>query len=280
LRGAAKSGARRFQKYYRDLILAKQERPLEELVKLAIERSGIIEDLEESDPTQAEARKENIDELAAAISEFALNHENATLEAFLEEIALYTDIDSWDETQDAITLMTLHSAKGLEFPIVFISGLEEGLFPLSRAIEEPSQLEEERRLFYVGITRARERLYLSYAQKRMRFGEMLSIKSRFVDELPDDCIDFEDLTFGGEYFSANQSKRIYTSDKFDQNEDHIPGDNFAHLKIGKTIIHPTWGEGRIISRQGSSDNTKVEVAFKWGGRKKLVAKYANLKLRK
>lgn len=276
LKGTAKKGAARFQNFYREMIMAKQEKTLEELVRLVIEKCGVIEDLEESDPTQAEARKENIDELVAAISEFALNNEEASLEAFLEEISLYTDIDSWDESQDVITLMTLHSAKGLEFPMVFITGLEEGLFPLSRAIEEPSELEEERRLFYVGITRARKRLVLSYAQKRMRFGEMLSIKSRFVDELPEDCIEFEDLTFPGGF----ESRQVYSSSGSNGDDDELPDDSFAHLKTGRMIIHPTWGEGKILSRQGYADSTTVEVRFKWGGKKKLFAKYANLKTKK
>jgi DNA helicase-2/ATP-dependent DNA helicase PcrA len=170
--------------------------------------------------------------------------------------------------------MTLHSAKGLEFPKVFITGLEEGLFPLSRCIEDPDELEEERRLFYVGITRACKDLTLSYALRRMRFGEMLSIKSRFVDELPEDCIEYEDMTYdSGNHIAATSSS---WNSKTDITE--IPGDKYGSLQKGMTIKHPTWGEGKIVARQGYADNTTVEVLFKWGGRKKLFAKYANLKV--
>jgi DNA helicase-2/ATP-dependent DNA helicase PcrA len=275
LKGAASKGIKRFRKIYEELILAKQEKSPVELAEFAAKLSGIVESLDEYDPIEAQSRKENIDEFIAAVQEYSDKVEDATLEGFLEEISLYTDIDTWDNTQDVVTLMTLHSAKGLEFPLVFITGLEEGLFPLSKAMEDAQEMEEERRLFYVGITRACRTLVLSYAQRRMRFGEMLSIKSRFVDELPVDCIDFDDRTYGygGGY--------AYESQVEDESEEPVyisKGDKFGDLKVGRRIIHPTWGEGKIVSRNGSADNTTVEVLFKWGGRKKLFAKYANLKV--
>ncbi len=275
LKGAALKGIRQFRKIYDELITAKRERSPVELAETTARITGIVDSLDEYDPVEAESRKENIDELIAAVQEYCDKVENATLEGFLEEIALYTDIDAWDSSQDVVTLMTLHSAKGLEFPKVFITGLEEGLFPLSRCIENPEELEEERRLFYVGITRAEKNLTLSYAQRRMRFGEMLSIKSRFIDELPEECIDFDDQSFG---FSSSTTYTSSSSGGSDEPVYSAPNDKFKNLQVGKRIIHPTWGEGKILARTGSSDNTKVEVRFKWGGKKQLFAKYANLKV--
>jgi DNA helicase-2/ATP-dependent DNA helicase PcrA len=275
LKGAASKGVKRFRQIYEELILAKEEKSPVELAELTAKLSGIVESLDEYDPIEAESRKENIDEFIAAVQEYSDKVEDATLDGFLEEISLYTDVDTWDNTQDVVTLMTLHSAKGLEFPLVFITGLEEGLFPLSKALENAEELEEERRLFYVGITRACKTLVLSYAQRRMRFGEMLSIKSRFVDELPVDCLEFDDRTYG---YGGGYS---YESSDKDESEEpvYIPkGDKYGDLKVGKTVIHPTWGQGKIVSRNGSADNTTVEVRFKWGGKKKLFAKYANLKV--
>jgi DNA helicase-2/ATP-dependent DNA helicase PcrA len=274
LKGAAQKGAARFRALYRQLIRDKNELPPAALVETVVRKCGVIESLEEFDPVEADSRKENIDELIAAVQEYAEKIEEATLEGFLEEISLYTDIDSWDENQDVVTLMTLHSAKGLEFPMVFITGLEEGLFPLSRSIEDPAELEEERRLFYVGITRACKNLTLSYAVRRMRFGEMMSIKSRFVDELPEECIEYEDLT----YDSSNYVAATGSSWNSSNDVKEIPGDQYGNLQKGVMIKHPTWGEGKIVARQGYADSTTVEVLFKWGGRKKLFAKYANLKV--
>ncbi len=277
LKGKALKGARDFRHFFQEMIAARKTHSLTELVETAIRKSGIVESLDdEFDQNEAESRRENIDEFMGAVTEYAEKVEDATLEGFLEEISLYTDIDNWDENQDVVTLMTLHSAKGLEFPMVFITGLEEGLFPLSRSMEDPAELEEERRLFYVGITRACKKLVLSYAMRRMRFGEMLSIKSRFVDELPEDCVEFDDRTF-------SSSETVYTTERAksysDDESQIIPSnDKYANLKVGRRIIHPTWGEGKIISRQGSSESTTVEVYFKWGGKKKLFAKYANLKV--
>ncbi|MBD3218980.1 MAG: AAA family ATPase [candidate division Zixibacteria bacterium] len=275
LKGAALKGIGQFRKIYDELIAAKKEQSPVELAETTARITGIVDSLDEYDPVEAESRKENIDELIAAVQEYCDKVENATLEGFLEEIALYTDIDAWDSSQDVVTLMTLHSAKGLEFPKVFITGLEEGLFPLSRCIENPEELEEERRLFYVGITRAEKNLTLSYAQRRMRFGEMLSIKSRFIDELPEECIDFDDQSFG---FSSPTTYTSSSSSRSDEPVYSPPNDKYKNLQVGKRIIHPTWGEGKILARTGSSDNTKVEVRFKWGGKKQLFAKYANLKV--
>ena len=274
IKGAAREGAAQFRDFFMRMIEAKSMQPLHTLATTVIDNCGIKESFEEDDSIEAQSRRENIDELLAAIQDYSYKAEGATLENYLAEIALYTDIDTWDNNKDAVTLMTLHSAKGLEFPMVFITGLEEGLFPTSRSMEEDSRLEEERRLFYVGITRACRNLILTYARKRTRFGEVGAIKSRFVDELPMECIEFEDLTYSSENFTKNRRNRSHSYD----DEYEIPGDKYSNLQKGVTIIHPTWGMGKIISRQGHDDSTQVDVLFKWGGRKTIFPKYANLKV--
>jgi len=141
--------------------------------------------LEREGTEEAYSRLENLRELVTVAQEFETVTGEESLEAFLQHLALITDVDTWQEQADRITLMTLHSAKGLEFPLVFLAGLEEGLFPHARTIEEEDGLEEERRLCYVGMTRAKDRLYVTYARQRMIFGAVHpSIPSRFVDEIP------------------------------------------------------------------------------------------------
>jgi len=269
--GRARSGLRQFADILKDMILARSELSPIELVEKVIKRSGILQEIETGDPIEADSRKENLDELVAAVDEFCQKNDDATIDMFLEEVSLYTDIDRWDASTDAITLMTLHSAKGLEFPAVFISGLEEGLFPLAKALESDQELEEERRLFYVGITRAERRLFISYAKSRRRFGEMLSLVSRFISELPEDVIDRE------ERYAPRSLPRF--SEGFEPDDTFDADSEYGDLQVGRWVLHPTWGEGRIIARHGMSESTEVDVLFRLGGRKKLIAKYANLQVK-
>lgn len=272
--GKAKAGLKEFASILEKLILAKQELDPVSFVEAVIMKSGILRDIESGDPNEAEARKDNLDELLAAVEEFYQKSDGGSIEDFLEEISLYTDLDSWDASTDAVTLMTLHSAKGLEFDTVFITGLEEGLFPLAKSLESQQELEEERRLFYVGITRARRLLHISFAKSRRRFGEMLSIQSRFVDELPLDLIDRVERGYTSQPFRRESYAYSDDSDSVAVDEDQ-----FGHLQVGKWVEHPTWGEGRIIKRAGYNDSTEVHVLFRLGGRKKLLARYANLRVR-
>jgi DNA helicase-2/ATP-dependent DNA helicase PcrA len=169
--------------------------------------------------------------------------------------------------------MTLHAVKGLEFRTVFIAGLEEGLFPLSRSLEDPSELEEERRLFYVGMTRAKERLFLSYARQRRRFGDMLNMSSRFLDEVPKEYLEVEDhSTRQREHFPEVDVDRI---EPFSLDSD-TPYDSI--LKAGTRVLHSHWGEGTIVHREGSGENLKLTVVFRGGMKKKLLAKYADLEI--
>ncbi|MCK4904035.1 MAG: ATP-binding domain-containing protein, partial [Candidatus Marinimicrobia bacterium] len=196
------------------------------------------------------------------------------LKGFIEEVSLLTAIDSWNDQENRVTLMTLHSAKGLEFPIVFITGLEDGLFPLYRSLDSRKELEEERRLFYVGLTRAKDRVYLLYATHRRRMGTDydLGLMSRFLREIPEEYL--EEIPFS----SALTRKVIRTKPgvaiKVRKTRTVTTFDDF---KIGDNVEHAIFGVGVIKALSGTGENQRVGVVFKDGLKKKLIVKYANLK---
>jgi DNA helicase II / ATP-dependent DNA helicase PcrA len=243
--------------------------PLGQLMQLVADKTGITADLKALDPTESEMRLENVEELIASGVEYALENVEAGVATFLQDISLYTDLDNYDRQSDAVTLMTLHGAKGLEFESVFITGLEDGLFPISRSLDDTAKLEEERRLFYVGMTRAKSRLTLSYALHRARFGNKQTLRSRFLDEVPDEVLDTVRYTLVDARGNVNSS--------FVLPEYHDDDDPYAFLRIGTAVYHPRWGEGAVTNRNGSGDNTEVEVRFHFAGTKKLVARYAKLR---
>jgi DNA helicase-2/ATP-dependent DNA helicase PcrA len=268
-----KSTIHNFSNMMHEFFKMKEKMPVDELTEMIAEKSGYLNELKKEKTIEAENRIENVKELISATSEFKERSDNPTLEGFLEEVSLITDIDRWDNTKDAVTLMTLHAAKGLEFPVVFIAGLEEGLFPISRSLDNPSDLEEERRLFYVGITRARERLFLSHAFHRRRFGEMTNLRSRFLDEIPEELLQVED------YVSTKWE--TFTKPDLDRIETFSPETATVYdslLQVGTRVIHSHWGEGQIIQREGFGENLKLTVIFKGGIKKKLLAKYADLEI--
>ncbi len=252
----------------------KEKLAVDELAELIADKTGYLDTLKAEKTLEAENRMENVKELIGATAEFKERTENPTLEGFLEEVSLIIDIDMWDKSRDAVTLMTLHAAKGLEFQVVFITGLEEGLFPLSRSMEDPSELEEERRLFYVGITRAKKRLFLTFARRRRRFADMVNLKSRFLDEIPEELLQVEG------YVLEHQEREIGNVDldrirSFSSESSH-PLDSI--LQIGTTVFHSHWGEGVILYREGAGENLTLIVIFKGGVKKKLLAKYADLEI--
>lgn len=244
-------------------IETKNNLSIDDLTELIIEKTGYLDMLKEEGTPEAESRAENVKELISATEEFKERTEISSLDFFLEEVSLLTDIDSWDKSIDKVNLMTLHSAKGLEFPVVFITGMEEGLFPLSRSIEEPKELEEERRLFYVGLTRAKQKVFLSYARHRKRFGEMTNLKSRFLDELPEDLLEIEDF--------IGIEKEIEKREREERFED-------SFLKVGTLVLHPYFGEGEVIKKEGFGEDMRVEVKFRAGFKKLLMVKYAELEI--
>ena len=245
------------------------------LAKDLVEEVAYLKMLDEEGTIDAENRAENVRELLYAISEYMARAQDATLESFLAEVSLVTDIDQWDDRAEAVTLMTLHCAKGLEFPVVFITGLEEGLFPISRAFDQPHELEEERRLFYVGVTRAKERLYMSLACRRHRYSENLgSIQSRFLHEIPPEF--FEDAPSEGIGDILYAPEEDYDSDRSFNVEDSTF--TCPALKVGQWVIHPHFGRGRIMDKNGRGENLKVTVLFDHNVKKKIMVKYANFKV--
>ena len=227
---------------------------------------------ENQNTQEAFERWSNVEELINSIADFQDNREEGSLREFLEEVSLLTDIDRWNEADEAVTLMTIHSAKGLEFPVVMITGLEEGLFPLGPHSYEVEELEEERRLFYVALTRAEKKAYLSFAHARRRFGgaPIPTTQSRFLHELPEELLEYilPVQRTDRQGFSSPASKPI------------IPSAPSNELSIGHQVEHKLFGKGKILAVEGTGETAKLTIIFSGNVRKKLITKYANLKLLK
>ncbi|URL58132.1 DNA helicase II [Luteibacter flocculans] len=243
---------------------------LAEQIEHAIIHTGLRDFYENDKRGNGEARVENLDELVNVASRFEMTPEDVDaglneLSAFLSHAALEAGEGQGEAWDDCVQLMTLHSAKGLEFPVVFLVGMEEGLFPSQRSTEEENRLEEERRLAYVGITRARERLYLSHAESRRMHGtEMLARPSRFLGEIPPELID--------ELRPRVQVSRPAYADRFAA----APALESSPIRLGQRVSHPTFGEGTIVSAEGAGAHMRVQVNFEDAGSKWLVYAYANL----
>ena len=247
-----------------------------ELATSLVEELGILRQFKDENTIESATRAENVRELLQAIHEFtASGDEEARLETYLQQVSLITDIDRWDDRSNAVTLMTLHAAKGLEFPVVFMAGLEEGLFPLSRSTEDPRDLEEERRLFYVGATRAKEKLYLFWSKNRKRFGESRSYMSRFLKEVDNQFVALEQSATIKRAQSV-QSRANWNYDSMPQYEDE--SQEFVELNIGMRVKHQKFGKGTILSLEASSGGSKIVVNFDLYGRKRLVLPYAKLEI--
>ncbi|OFW16393.1 MAG: hypothetical protein A3F70_04835 [Acidobacteria bacterium RIFCSPLOWO2_12_FULL_67_14] len=276
---------------FRDLIVGLTATAPNEPVSIAlgkaIDQSGYLQDLRDERSEEAEGRIENLLELVSAAREYESRMPEPSLAGFVDQLSLLSDADEEAGSRSArVLMMTLHSAKGLEFPIVVIAGLEEGLFPHSRSSEDEAELEEERRLCYVGITRAQRRLVLTSAARRRVFGEYQSTDpSRFIDEIPRELIDEIPSTVASPYqssfaqFRANPYGRggrrtreeapAYASEDEDQS---VP----EGLRPGRRVRHPTFGEGTVISVEPLDDDTKLVVRFASVGQKTLRAKFAKL----
>ncbi len=249
--------------------------PYPELAARIVEQTGYGPMLRDDRSEEAQDRLQNVEELLKGMQESA-----ATLESlgeYLEQIALVADIDRYDDTQQRVTLMTLHSAKGLEFPVVFMVAMEEGLFPHSRKGEDIDEIEEERRLCYVGMTRAMEKLYMTHARQRRVFGDFQSNRrSRFIEEIPATLLH----EIGNQTSKWEQARRKIE-------ESHLPaerrtGSNEVHieyedgLRIGARVRHATFGVGTVQRLEGSGEQQKVTILFGSSGRKKLMVKFAGL----
>jgi DNA helicase-2/ATP-dependent DNA helicase PcrA len=192
---------------------------------------------------------------------------------FLEEVSLLTGIDHWNDQENRVTLMTVHSAKGLEFPVVFLTGMEDGLFPLYNALQDKQELEEERRLFYVGLTRAKQNVFLLYANNRRRAGaeQFYGLVSRFIGEIPEDHL--ENIKFS----SALTRKVIGSKRGYSKMEVKRTVTVFDDFRVGDLVKHAIFGVGKIMALSGSGENQRVGVVFKDGLKKKLIVKFAKLK---
>lgn len=265
----------------------KDSMKVSELIEHVIDESGILKELRDENSIEANTRIENIKELISVAIEFENQNDDGTLEQFLEHISLVADIDNIDEEQNIVTLMTLHSAKGLEFPIVFMVGLEEGVFPGYRSLGEESELEEERRLCYVGITRAREKLYLTNTVSRTLFGNTTYNKvSRFIKEIPNNFIEEHSKQENSSkaFKNFNEFNTISTKDTFGE----VKGFNInphqnincnevsRNFQIGERVKHKKFGIGVVTNVEEENNDYKIEIQFDGVGMKRLMAGFANL----
>lgn len=244
--------------------------PLTEFVQKVIDNTKYVEELKAEDTDEARGRIENIEEFKSVVMEFMQNSEEKTLEEFLSSVSLVSDLDSIDEEDDFVTLMTLHSAKGLEFPVVFLAGVEEGIFPISRAMLDENQLEEERRLCYVGMTRAKQILYITYANERTLYGRRNhAIASRFISEID------ESLFEENAKIEKTKPQSLYDryKDKYKIGQDDKPKfDGQDDITVGSKIKHPKFGIGMVVAKTG----TVYTIAFEGQGIKQIDTTFISL----
>ena len=284
-KGSVKEKLTLFKDTMEELERIAKENSLMDTVINTIHLSGYEQMLKEGKVENAQNRLENLDELVNAAGDFENNEEDGSLEAFLENAALVAGVDSYDENSSKVLLMTLHNAKGLEFNIVFMPGMEENLFPTYRAVNEESEMEEERRLCYVGITRARKKLYMSSAETRRVYGrnEMRN-PSRFLLEVPDELIEgisaIKESNKEKEIIN-NNVKKMYDpyANTIRQTQNLFKQNNTFDEKLspGDKIDHNAWGEGTVVSIEGSGDDMKITAAFPGTGIKKFMASVAKFK---
>ena len=266
-----------------------EEVTLGELYDELVERIDYLNFLKTDDPESAEDRAANVQELASNLRRFEEENPEGTLSDFLEEVSLITDIDNYDNNADSVVLMTVHSAKGLEFPVVFLPGMEENIFPGMASVYVPSEVEEERRLAYVAITRAKEELYIFHAESRMIFGMTNRNRvSRFVEEIPEMLVEHtrsRDYSarpvsmpnFGGAkpFGEAPKTKSVAEAGGFTPKPRVKPAPAGTY-RVGDTVLHKVFGTGLIVSATPMANDTLLEVAFDKVGTKKLFANFARL----
>jgi DNA helicase-2/ATP-dependent DNA helicase PcrA len=257
---------------FADLITSLRERAgdlsISDLLVAVMEESGYIRELQSEDTSDAKSRLENLQELVGVAKEFEGQENAGTLDDFLANVALVSDLDTLDPSSSFVTLMTLHAAKGLEFPVVFLTGLEEGVFPHNRALTDLTELEEERRLAYVGITRAMDRLYLSYAMRRTLFGNTFAHpKSRFLEEMPSVEVIGNVVPMprpaGGRWREVAIHETAGAGIQL-------------KLQVGDRVRHPKWGEGLVSAAEGAGGDGLLTIMFPNVGEKMVMLKYAPL----
>jgi DNA helicase-2/ATP-dependent DNA helicase PcrA len=291
----ARQGLEAFGRFMRQMVEAAETLSVSELLERLLTESGLLSEFEKDLSPEGRARVENLQELVSVVRQFEETSEETGLDVFLTQIALVTDLE---QAQDGprVTLMTLHSAKGLEFPIVFLAGLEDGLFPHRRTFDRPEELEEERRLCYVGMTRARELLYLSHAARRMVFGQtQAALPSRFLDELPASLVARSghgrvDRSVREELAGARRAKEYVTwaqdwgMEIAGQNTQHPRGSRSSRdedvtsvpFVVGESVRHAAFGRGVVARIIGSGEKACVAVIFPGLGQKILDPRFAPL----
>jgi DNA helicase-2/ATP-dependent DNA helicase PcrA len=266
-----------------------------EILKQALDLSGYWKSLKMEASVENESRCENIEELGNALAIWEKENPGKELSAFLEEVALVSDVDSWDKKDLAVNMMTMHSAKGLEFKNVFLVGIEDGIIPSKQNFDDESSIEEERRLFYVGATRAIDTLECSYAERRLRFGQVqLEMPSRFLEAIPPALYQFNNSSFVFDEerpitessrvrqipLAAGNFKKVMNRPPVEQHDFEPPpsysnySQETVEFRIGQHVNHKVHGRGRILSISGFGDDMKITVLFNNGKRLKMMAKFA------
>ena len=241
---------------------------ISEKIDHIINLSGLVELYEKEKGEKGYTRIENLSELVSAAKGFEGDEDMSILDSFLAHAALEAGDEQANEWEDCVQLMTMHSAKGLEYPLVFMCGMEDGLFPHQRSMANPKNLEEERRLCYVGITRAKKLLYLTYAEQRRLHGiDNFSPSSRFLDEIPKELTD---------EIRSNYQKTTYVTQNTKNYKTRFTSE--APFQLGQRVLHKKFGEGTIMTYEGESAHARVQVNFDNFGSKWLVVSYANLDL--
>ncbi len=288
---------KQFRKLIQKFIDLKTVLSVSELSRSLVDDIGILKEFKEEGSVESLSRMENVHELLSAITEFSEKNEDGGLEAFLQEVSLVADVDRLDDKHNAVTLMTVHSAKGLEYDVIFIMGLEEGLFPIFQAIQSTNEIEEERRLFYVGMTRCMRKLYLSYAYSRYRMGELTYPNpSRFLKEINDGLYIYENGALRKEsgfnkeldFFDRPTESQVPIKKHKNYSEKKLVVQHFRkyetqsqvaeELHVGCVVRHSTFGNGKILQLNGNGDETRAVIDFENAGRKQLMLKYAALEV--
>jgi DNA helicase-2/ATP-dependent DNA helicase PcrA len=263
VRGRARKSLEDFAALFPRLAAQRALVPPPAFIDAVLDASGYREALKQERSPEAEARLENLEELVAAAEDYTVTQAEPTLAGFLDSVALMSDVDEWQQGQARVTLMTLHAAKGLEFPVVFLTGMEEGVFPHARSLNDPEEIEEERRLCYVGLTRARERLYLTWALHRRIHGYGVGEPSRFLREMPEAEL-------------AALNSRSEPGPMAVSEEPAAPADDDLPLRVGAKVRHARWGEGMVVGVEREGSDVLVTVRFASVGRKRLSLQYAHL----
>ena len=297
--------------------LKKSDFEVSELIKQTLNKTGYTQSLKNENTIEAESRIENLEEFLTVAMEFEKESADKSLNEFLNTISLSSDTDNLEDSDDMVTLMTLHSAKGLEYPVIFLVGLEEGIFPGYKSMDEPGEIEEERRLLYVGITRAKKYLYLTFAKKRTIFGSTsYNACSRFLKEIPKEMLtgyedameknseEFDDSEYNWNYgwnnisenskvltYKLGDSKLQEESKKTNVGFKRTAESFLANLgarnkqkidinayKEGQTVMHKKFGKGMITKLEKEGDDIKVDIEFEKVGHKRLMAQFAGLEI--